>query len=98
MPKIIERCRGEGYAMIIFDPSYKLMNGRNENAAGEMAEFLNQLETLAEQTGADVIYSHHFAHRLASSKDLRDPATGSAVFAPHAHDIITITPHKAENA
>ena len=98
MPKIIERCRGEGYAMIIFDPIYKLMNRRNENAAGEMAEFLDPLETLAEQTGAAVIYSHHFAKGLASSKEQLDRASGSGVFARHADGIITITPHEEENA
>ena len=84
--------------MIIFDPIYKLMNGRNENAAGEMAEFLNPLETLAEQTGAAVIYSHHFAKGLASSKEQLDRASGSGVFARHADGIITITPHEEENA
>jgi hypothetical protein len=84
--------------MIILDPIYKLMNGRNENAAGEMAEFLNPLETLAEETGAAVVYSHHFAKGLASSKEQLDRASGSGVFARHADAIITITPHEEETA
>ena len=38
-PQIIERCRNEGYSLIIPDPIYKILGGRNENSAGEMAEF-----------------------------------------------------------
>jgi hypothetical protein len=74
------------------------MNGRNENAAGEMAQFLNPLEKLAEETGAAVVYSHHFAKGLASSKEQLDRASGSGVFARHADGIITITAHEEENA
>ena len=98
MPKIIERCRSENYAMIILDPIYKLMGGTNENAAGEMADFLNAFEKLARETGAAVVYAHHFAKGLAASKDQLDRASGSGVFARHADGIITMTPHEEENA
>jgi hypothetical protein len=98
MPEIISRCRDQNYAMIIVDPIYKLMGGRNENAAGEMAEFLNYFEELSKETGAAVVYGHHFAKGLASAKEHLDRASGSGVFARHADAIITITPHEEEEA
>ena len=77
--------------MIIIDPIYKLMGGRNENAAGEMAEFLNLFEKLSNETGAAVVYSHHFAKGLAAGKDQLDRASGSGVFSRHPDGIITMT-------
>jgi len=98
MPEIIKRCRGADYSMIIVDPVYKLIGGRNENAAGEMAEVLNHFDALAYQTGAAVVYAHHFAKGLAANKEQLDRASGSGVFARHADAIITITPHEEEGA
>jgi len=98
MPGIIERCRGRDYAMIILDPIYKLMGGRNENDAGKVAEVLNEFDNLAQQTGAAVLYSHHYAKGSAAKKEQIDRASGSGVFARHPDSIITLTPHEEENA
>jgi AAA domain len=98
MPKIVKRCRGRDYSMIIIDPIYKLFGGRNENAAGEMAHVLNHFDKLAHETGAAVVYAHHFAKGLAASKEQLDRASGSGVFARHADAIITMTPHEEEDA
>jgi RecA-family ATPase len=98
MPMIVDRCRGKAYSMIILDPMYKLLGGRNENAAGEMCEVLNQFDKLAHETGAAVIYSHHFAKGSAAMKEQLDRASGSGVFARHPDAIITITPHEQDSA
>jgi hypothetical protein len=98
MPMIVDRCRGKAYSMIILDPMYKLLGGRNENAAGEMCEVLNHFDKLAHETGAAVIYSHHFAKGSAAMKEQLDRASGSGVFARHPDAIITITPHEQEGA
>ncbi len=41
MPRIIQRCRTENFALIVLDPIYKLYGGIDENAAGDVAELLN---------------------------------------------------------
>lgn len=97
MPEIIERCKDKGYAMIIPDPIYSMMGKRNENAANEIADFLNHLSKLSEITGAAVVYSHHFAKGMASSKEQIDRASGSGVFARHPDGIITLTRHQEDN-
>ncbi len=98
IPRITEQCKDKDYSIIILDPIYKLMGGRSENAANEMAEFLNYFETLSNETGSAVVYNHHFAKGVASNKDHIDRASGSGVFARHADGIITLTAHEEENA
>jgi hypothetical protein len=97
-PAIIERCRGEGYALIIPDPIYKILGGRNENAAGEIAEFLNHLDAMCVETGAAIVFGHHFAKGSASGKEQIDRASGSGVFSRHPDGIITLTKHQEELA
>jgi hypothetical protein len=98
MPEIIKKCEGKSYAMIIPDPIYCMMGERNENAANEMADFLNHVSVLSERTGAAVIYTHHFAKGNAAKKEPIDRASGSGVFARHADGIVALTPHKEDNA
>lgn len=98
MPEVIKRCEGKDYAMIIPDPIYSMMGERNENAANEMADFLNHLSKLSEATGAAVVYTHHYAKGNAAAKDSMDRASGSGVFARHADGIVTMTRHEENNA
>ena len=97
-PAIIERCRGEGYALIIPDPIYKVLGGRNENAAGEIAVFLNHLDSMCVETGAAIVFGHHFAKGSASGKEQIDRASGSGVFSRHPDGIITLTKYREEFA
>ncbi|HYR22308.1 MAG TPA: AAA family ATPase [Chthoniobacterales bacterium] len=98
MPRIIDRCRGHDYSMIILDPIYKLMGGRNENDAGQMTEVLNEFDALAHEVGAAVVYSHHFAKGSASNKEQIDRASGSGVFGRQPDSIVTLTAHEEDSA
>jgi len=97
-PQIIERCRNEGYSLIIPDPIYKILGGRNENSAGEMAEFLNHLDAMCIETGSAIVFGHHFAKGNAAGKEQIDRASGSGVFARHPDGIITLTKHEEDFA
>ena len=54
MPTIIQMLKDGGYSLIIFDPIYKGLGGRDENKAGDIASLLNEIESLAVETGAAV--------------------------------------------
>jgi hypothetical protein len=97
-PKIIERCKNEDYALIIIDPIYKLLGDRNENAAGDVADFLNELDSIATETGASVAVCHHYAKGSAAGKEQLDRASGSGVFARYPDAIITLTAHQVEDS
>ena len=57
----------------------------------------NQLERLAERSGAAVVYSHHFPKGDPTKKAVIDRMAGSGVFARDADTIIVLTEHEAEN-
>ena len=91
--RIIKEAAGKGYGLIILDPVYKMFNGKSENTAGSVANFANQIERLAAETGAAVVCSHHFAKGNLKKKSAMDRMSGSGVFARDADTIITLTPH-----
>ena len=68
IPRIIERCRRENFALIVLDPIYKLYGNTDENSAGNVAVLLNSLERLATETGAAIAFGAHFAKGNATGK------------------------------
>jgi len=98
IPKIIERCRTESFALIILDPIYKLYGSTDENAAGDVAALLNEIERLTTETGAAVAFGAHFAKGNASAKEAIDRISGSGVFARDPDSLLIFTKHEADEA
>lgn len=78
---------GRQYEVIILDPSYKVIDG-DENLAKDVHAFTNNVDKLAKQMGASVIYCHH--HSKGAKGDVRsiDRVSGSGVFARHADAVV----------
>ena len=89
-PKIIEAIKGKGYKAVIIDPLYKVMAG-DENSNGDTAEMLKGFDRIAEETGASVIYSHHFAKGNGGDRSVIDRGSGAGVFARDPDAIVTLT-------
>jgi predicted transcriptional regulator len=98
IPKIIERCRAEKFALIVLDPIYKLYGGTDENSAGDVAALLNAIEELATETGAAVAYGCHFAKGNAAGKEAIDRISGSGVFARDPDSLLIFTAHEEQDA
>ncbi len=98
VPKIQERIRDEHYAMVILDPTYKLLGTADENSATDISALLNTIEALAVGTGAAVAMAGHFAKGNASSKETIDRISGSGVFARDPDSLIIFTRHEEEGA
>ena len=90
---IIRKVEGKNYALIVLDPIYKAMVGKSENGASGVGVLCNQLERLAERTGAAVVFSHHFTKGNAKKKAVIDRMSGSGVFARDADTILAFTEH-----
>jgi hypothetical protein len=90
---IIERAGEGNYCLIILDPIYKAMVGKSENTASSVGTLCNQIEQIVEETGAAVIFAHHYAKGNAAKKNQVDRMSGSGVFARDADTIITLTEH-----
>lgn len=78
---------GTNYDVIIIDPSYKVIDG-DENAAKDVHVFTNQLDRLATECEASVIYCHH--HSKGAKGDIKssERVSGSGVFSRHADAVI----------
>lgn len=89
-PKIIRRCRNEGYLVIIVDPIYKVQGG-DENSAEAIGKFCGLFDHIAEETGASMIYVHHHAKGAQGGRKAMDRGSGSGVFSRDADAIIDFT-------
>jgi hypothetical protein len=96
-PEII-RMAGRQYALICLDPTYKLLGGRDENRAGDIASLLNAFERLALETDAAVAFGAHFSKGNQAAKESMDRIGGSGVFARDPDTILTLTRHEKEGS
>lgn len=97
MPPIIEQVKKQTYDLIIIDPIYKGMGSRDENSAGDINSMLNEIERLAVQTGAAVVFGAHFSKGNQAGKESIDRISGSGVFARDPDSILVMTKHENEN-
>jgi AAA domain/DnaB-like helicase N terminal domain len=93
LPRLLRAIRRDQYVLIVLDPIYKLLGGRDENKAGDIASLLNEIELLAVKTGAAVAFGAHFSKGNQSQKDSMDRIGGSGVFARDPDTILTFTRH-----
>jgi hypothetical protein len=82
--------------LIVLDPVYKLLRGRDENSAGEMQLFMAEIELLMERTGAAICFIHHFSKGNKSDASPLDRASGSGVFGRDPDTILTLTEHEED--
>jgi RecA-family ATPase len=89
-PKIIRRCKGQGYKMVIIDPIYKVITG-DENDATEMSKFCSYFDQIADEVKCAVVYAHHHSKgAVGKYASAMDRASGSGVFARDPDAIIDI--------
>lgn len=88
---IIKQNRNNNYSVVIIDPIYKLTAGGDENNAGEIGEFCNQLDKIASETGASVVFVHHYSKGAQGQKAAIDRASGSGVFGRDPDAIVTLS-------
>lgn len=88
--KVIRRCRGQKYKLIILDPLYKVQQG-DENSAEAISTFCNALDKIAHETGAAVVYDHHHPKGNTADRKVTDRGSGSGVFARDADAICDLS-------
>lgn len=87
---IIAKAKRHNAQAVFIDPVYKC-GLEDENSAGDIAQFCRILDRIATETGAAVIYCHHFSKGAQDGKNAIDRASGSGVFARDADAILTLT-------
>jgi AAA domain-containing protein len=82
------------FVLIILDPCYKLLLGRDENKAGDIASLMDEFEVLAVKTDAAVGFGAHYSKGNQSQKESIDRIGGSGVFARDPDTILNFTRHE----
>jgi hypothetical protein len=96
--KILEAAGSDKFDLIVIDPIYKVLGNRDENRAGDIASLLNQIERLAVQSGAAVVFGAHFSKGNQAAKESIDRIGGSGVFARDPDSILIFTKHEEDDA
>jgi RecA-family ATPase len=60
-PALIKRLKGKEYDLIIIDSIYFLLGDREENSNEDIASLGSVLQKIAKETGAAIIFTHHFS-------------------------------------
>jgi AAA domain/DnaB-like helicase N terminal domain len=84
------------FTLIIIDPIYKTLPATHgaENDSAIITQLLNDIEAIAVETGAAVLFSSHFSKGDQSEKESIDRVSGSGAWARDPDSVITMTPHE----
>jgi hypothetical protein len=96
-PKLEEVLDRYQFGLIILDPIYKVLGDRDENANGEIAGLMNELEALARRTGAAIVIAHHFAKGDSTAKSAIDRMSGAGAWARDPDSLVVMTPHEEDD-
>jgi hypothetical protein len=95
--KALDERLDKGVSLIVIDPIYKGLAGRDENSAGDMGQLMNEVEAIVEKTGACVAFAAHYSKGNQADKDPLDRVSGSGVFARDPDTIMGLTAHEEDN-
>jgi|GEM_PF-321394 len=84
---------GERPSLIILDPIYKMLGDASENDNTAVASMLSELEKLAHELGAAVVFAHHYSKGNKANASTEDRAAGAGVFMRDPDATIFVTPH-----
>jgi len=93
-PKLEEQLAKHQFGLIILDPAYKVLGDRDENANGEIASLMNELEAMARSSGAAIVVAHHFAKGDSTLKEAGDRLSGAGAWVRDPDSIVVLTPHE----
>jgi hypothetical protein len=86
-----QQIKAEGYSFIVIDPIYKLYIGKSEVTIEGVSALLHELECLAMETDASVVFAHHFSKGAQGNKKAMDRASGSGGFARSPDTLSTMS-------
>jgi hypothetical protein len=95
-PRLEEHLDRYQFGLIILDPVYKVLGDRDENANGEIAGLMNELERLAQRTRAAIVVAHHFAKGDSTVKNAIDRMSGAGAWARDPDSLVVMTPHEED--
>jgi RecA-family ATPase len=78
--RILRRVKKREYKVVFLDPAYKCLGWRDENKAGDITDFQNNIERVATEAGCTIIVTGHAPKGDLTSRASNDMQSGSAVW------------------
>lgn len=87
------------FTLIIIDPIYKTLPATHgaENDSAIITQLLNDVEAIAVETDAAVLFSSHFSKGDQSEKESVDRVSGSGAWARDPDSVLTMTAHEDQD-
>ncbi len=89
-----EQIREQNFEVVIIDPVYKFLLGKEENSNGIVASVLEELTEFCAELGVALIYVHHHSKGNQAGKDSLDRGAGAGAWARDPDALLDLTEHK----
>jgi hypothetical protein len=102
MPQLVADLLGSlkqhHFSLIIIDPIYKTLPAfrGSENDSAMITQLLNEVESIAVETGAAVLFCSHFSKGDQSEKESMDRVSGSGAWSRDPDSLLTMTAHEEQ--
>lgn len=91
--RVIEAAEAVGAGLVVLDPWRSFAASvKSENDASEVMRAYIQVQRIASETGAAVVFVHHYGKAPAGTRDAIDRASGSGAFASAPDLIVDMAP------
>jgi hypothetical protein len=84
----------EKVELVIIDPVYKFLLGRDENSNGIVADILEDLTEFCDASRVALAYVHHHSKGNQANKDARDRGAGAGAWSRDPDCLLDLTEHE----
>lgn len=91
---IKDQIAAAGFKVVIIDPVYKFLLGREENSNGIVADMLDRLTVFCMEARVALLYVHHHSKGNQAAKESLDRGSGAGAWARDPDALMDITTHK----
>jgi RecA-family ATPase len=93
-PKIKSIIAKEQFKVVIIDPVYKFLLGKNESDNGMVAQMLEDLTVFCMETEVGMVYVHHHSKGNQAGKESLDRGSGAGAWSRDPDAVLDLSEHK----
>jgi RecA-family ATPase len=92
--KLFDQIKAEGFKVVIIDPVYKFLLGKEESSNGIVADVLEKLTVFCMEAQVALVYVHHHSKGNQASKDSLDRSSGAGAWSRDPDAVLDLTEHE----
>jgi hypothetical protein len=92
--QIKDRIKSEKFKVVIIDPVYKFLLGKEESSNGLVAEILDRLTVFCMDADVAMIYVHHHSKGNQAAKESLDRSSGAGAWSRDPDAVLDLVEHK----